>query len=149
MSFIISSVDQLTAHLRALRKARSLTQAQAGSLIGVSQNRIADIERDPGSVSVEQMHRLLAALGGRLALQDSGQAWVHRDLKESNILRTLPDTKAGKSRRAKLPSAGMAVPEGATPSDLLVRVARRLSAASKRRAGSNAPPKGKSNKGTW
>lgn len=149
MSFIISTVDQLTDHLRALRKERGLTQAQAGGLIGVSQNRIADIERDPGSVSVAQMHRLLAALGGRLVLQDSGQGWADRDLKESNTLRTPPDTKAVKSPRAKVPSAGKTAPEGPTPNNLQVRVARRLSVASKRRAGSNAPPKGKSNKGSW
>jgi HTH-type transcriptional regulator/antitoxin HipB len=149
MMFIISTVDQLTDHLRALRKERGLTQAQAGGLIGVSQNRIADIERDPGSVSMEQMHRLLAALGGKLALQDSGEGWAHRDLKESNILRTLPSTKTGKSPSAKVPSAGAAVTEGHAPSDLLARIERRLSATSKRRTGSNVPPKGKSNKGTW
>jgi HTH-type transcriptional regulator / antitoxin HipB len=145
MMFIISTVDQLTDHLRALRKERGLTQAQAGSLIGVSQNRIADIERDPGSVSVQQMHRLLAALGGKLALQDSGQGWVHRELKESNILRTRTETKADKSPRAKMPTAGKAASKGSAPNDLLPRVR----AASKRRTGSNAPPKGKSNKGVW
>ncbi len=75
MDFTIVSVDQLTAHLRALRKARGLTQSELGDLLGVSQNRIADIERDPGLVSIRQMHRLLGALGGKLVLQDSGTSW--------------------------------------------------------------------------
>ena len=52
MDFPLATVAQFTDHLRALRKARGMTQADLGRLIGVSQSRIADIERDPGSVSV-------------------------------------------------------------------------------------------------
>ncbi len=76
MDFPLATVAQFTDHLRALRKARGLTQAALGRLMGVSQSRIADIERDPGSVSVSQMHQLLSALGGQMILRDSGSGWT-------------------------------------------------------------------------
>ncbi|XHO04855.1 hypothetical protein ACEQUB_01745 [Ralstonia syzygii] len=46
-----------------------LTQAQLGALINVSQNRIADIEKDPGAVGFEQLLRLLHALGAQLLVR--------------------------------------------------------------------------------
>lgn len=65
---------QLRQHLRALRKKHGLTQAQVGALIGVSQARIAEIEANPGLVSLEQMLQLLAALGVTLTLQEEPAA---------------------------------------------------------------------------
>lgn len=75
MDFPLATVAQFTDHLRALRKVRGMTQTDLGRLIGVSQSRIADIERDPGSVSVTQMHQILSALGGQMILRDSGGGW--------------------------------------------------------------------------
>ena len=64
--------DQLRAHIRALRKARGLTQAQLGQRLGIGQVRVAEIEAQPGLVSTEQLFQLLAALGATLVLRDSG-----------------------------------------------------------------------------
>jgi transcriptional regulator with XRE-family HTH domain len=75
MDFPLATVSQLSEHLKALRKARGMTQAELGHLIGVKQSRIADIERDPGSISVAQMHQILSALGGQLYLRDGGSGW--------------------------------------------------------------------------
>lgn len=75
MDFPLVTVAQFTDHLRALRKARGMTQADLGRLMGVGQSRIADIERDPGSVSVAQMHQILSALGGQMILRDGGGGW--------------------------------------------------------------------------
>jgi HTH-type transcriptional regulator/antitoxin HipB len=69
MDFPILTADQLQQHLRSLRKARGLTQAGLGKLLGVGQVRIANIEQDPGAVSVEQFMRLLSALGARLIVR--------------------------------------------------------------------------------
>ncbi|MFJ3054657.1 helix-turn-helix transcriptional regulator [Herbaspirillum sp. NPDC087042] len=66
--FPISISAQLREHLRALRKQQHLTQAQLGQRIGVSQARIAEIEANPGAVSVEQMLLLLSTLGASLHL---------------------------------------------------------------------------------
>lgn len=72
MNFPLRIADQLQPHLRALRKRRGLTQAQLGALVGVKQARIAEIEANPGAVSLDQLTRLLAALGGTLHLHTDG-----------------------------------------------------------------------------
>ena len=72
MSYAIRLPDQLKQHLRALRKSHGLTQAQLGALVGVKQARIAEIEADPGAVSLDQLTKILAALGGTLHLHIAG-----------------------------------------------------------------------------
>ena len=44
----LQTAAQLATHLRTLRRAHGLTQAQLGERIGVGQVRIADIEKNPG-----------------------------------------------------------------------------------------------------
>jgi HTH-type transcriptional regulator/antitoxin HipB len=68
MSFPLRIPDQLKQHLRALRKSRGLTQGQLGALVGVRQARIAEIEANPGAVSLDQLTKVLAALGCTLHL---------------------------------------------------------------------------------
>ena len=70
---------QLRQHLRALRKARDLTQAQLGGLIGVSQARIAEIEANPGLVRFEQLMQVLSALGATLSLSEDLSGWQAPD----------------------------------------------------------------------
>ena len=60
---------QLSGHLRSLRKAKGLTQAELGALVGLDQTRIAKIEHDPSVVSVGQLMKLFAALQVRVLLQ--------------------------------------------------------------------------------
>ena len=71
MSFPLRISDQLKPHLRALRKRLGLTQAQLGLLVGVKQARIAEIEANPGTVSLDQLTKVLAALGGTLHLHST------------------------------------------------------------------------------
>lgn len=71
MSFALRIPDQLKQHLRALRKCRGLTQGQLGALVGVGQARIAEIEANPGAVSLDQLTKVLAALGGTLHLHSA------------------------------------------------------------------------------
>jgi HTH-type transcriptional regulator/antitoxin HipB len=70
MDYPIRLTDQLRAHLRALRKQRGLTQAQLGRKLGIGQVRVAEIEARPGLVSVDQLIKLLSALGATLVLHD-------------------------------------------------------------------------------
>lgn len=70
MDFPIQLTSQLRAHLRSLRKARGLTQAALGQSLGVGQARIAEIESNPGVVSVDQLMRVLSALRVSLVLRD-------------------------------------------------------------------------------
>ena len=66
----IRLVDQLKAHLRSLRRQRGLTQAALGKRLGIGQVRIAEIEARPGLVSVDQLVKLLSALGAGLVVRD-------------------------------------------------------------------------------
>lgn len=69
MDYVIQVPSQLSSHLRALRKAKNLSQADLGIRLGLSQTRIARIEGDPLSISVEQLLRVISALGARVALE--------------------------------------------------------------------------------
>ena len=71
MDYPINTSTQLRAVLRGLRKAHGLSQADAGTRIGVSQKRLARIEAAPGVTSFDQIARLVSALGGRLVIQDA------------------------------------------------------------------------------
>lgn len=71
MDYPLLNPQQLAAHLRSLRKAKNLTQEQLGKKIGLSQVRIGKIERDPRTVSIGQLMRILAFLGARFVLQVS------------------------------------------------------------------------------
>jgi HTH-type transcriptional regulator/antitoxin HipB len=70
----IHTADQLSIHIKSLRKVLGLTQAQLGERIGVKQVRVADIERSPGSVSMDQLLRVLHALDVRLLLGPRAEA---------------------------------------------------------------------------
>ena len=69
MDYTIQTPAQLSSHLRALRRAKGLSQAALGSRLGLSQARVARIEGDPLSISVEQLLRVFAALGVRMGLE--------------------------------------------------------------------------------
>ena len=70
MDYVIQTPLQLSSHLRALRKARGLSQASLGNALGVGQTRVARIEGSPSAISVEQLMEVLSALGVRLVLRD-------------------------------------------------------------------------------
>jgi HTH-type transcriptional regulator / antitoxin HipB len=70
MNYLVHFPSQLREHLRALRKARGLTQAALGQLVGVGQARIAEIENNPGVVSVDQLMKVLSALRASMLLRD-------------------------------------------------------------------------------
>lgn len=85
-AFPVRFPDQLRPYLRALRKARGLTQAQLGEVIGVSQARIAEIEARPGLVSFDQLMKLLSALGVTLVLQEEAAAAAMAPMKRTKAL---------------------------------------------------------------
>ena len=74
MNYPVSTGIQLRAVLRALRQSRALTQEQAGRLLGVTQKRIAAIEKSPDVTGFGQISRLINALGGRLVVEAGDQA---------------------------------------------------------------------------
>lgn len=72
MNYPINTSAQARAVLRALRQARGLSQAQVGQLLGVSQKRVARIESAPDRTSFDQITKLVALLGGRVVIEDTG-----------------------------------------------------------------------------
>lgn len=65
----LQSPAQLSAHLKALRKTRGMTQAQLAKRLGISQSRLADIENHPETVSSAQLLDLFAVLGVEVLLR--------------------------------------------------------------------------------
>jgi HTH-type transcriptional regulator/antitoxin HipB len=78
MDYPIQSPAQLPAHLRALRKARGMSQLQLGAALGVGQTRVTRIEHDPAAISVEQFLQVLAALGVQMVLRAPGPTGAAR-----------------------------------------------------------------------
>jgi HTH-type transcriptional regulator / antitoxin HipB len=71
MDHPIVLTSQLRQHLRSLRKAGGLTQAGLARLLGVGQSRVADIEANPGAVSVEQLLQVLGVLNAQVLIRDT------------------------------------------------------------------------------
>lgn len=71
MDYLIAISDQLAPQLRSLRKVRGLNQADLALKLGVTQSRIAAIERNPAAVSAGQLLELLKVLGVDLVLRDT------------------------------------------------------------------------------
>ncbi len=66
--------SQLGVVLQGARKSLKLTQAQLGHRLGLSQRRVSELERAPGTLSVDQLMALCAQLGLQLTVQPRDQA---------------------------------------------------------------------------
>ena len=92
MRYPVVTPAQLRLLLRALRKARGLSQAQVGAMLGVTQQRMAQIEARPASATFDTVLRLIALLKGRLYVDEStdvsentsGKATVSRRRSEAS-----------------------------------------------------------------
>jgi HTH-type transcriptional regulator / antitoxin HipB len=96
MDYVIQTPSQLSAHLRAQRKVRGLSQAALGDMLGVGQTRIARIEGDPTAISVAQFIAILAALNVRLVLRDTAAT----STQDATSAKTGAPAKKGPKRRS-------------------------------------------------
>ena len=71
MHYPVQLSSQLQQLLKSLRKSRQMTQAELARRLGVVQSRVADIERNPGAVSVEQLMQVLAMLGTQMVVRET------------------------------------------------------------------------------
>ncbi|MEK8047235.1 helix-turn-helix domain-containing protein [Ideonella margarita] len=71
MDYPVQFSSQLQLQLKSLRKSRQMTQAELARRLGVVQSRVADIERNPGAVSVEQLLQILAMLGAQMVVRET------------------------------------------------------------------------------
>jgi ribosome-binding protein aMBF1 (putative translation factor) len=65
---------KLATAIRQQRQARGLSQKQLGARLKTTQPRVAKIERAASDVSMDQLVRALAALGGKLVIRTSKRA---------------------------------------------------------------------------
>lgn len=72
--YILSTSDQLGYQLVARRKALGLTQQEVASRLGISQNRLSELESQPSQLTVERLLALTGILGLELAVQQRSQA---------------------------------------------------------------------------
>ena len=66
--------SQLGVVLQGARKSLKLTQAQLGDRLGLSQRRVSELERAPGTLSVDQLMALCAQLGLQMTVQPREQS---------------------------------------------------------------------------
>lgn len=69
MKQILSLSRQLGPILQSARKSAGLSQTELAQRLGISQSRISAMELDPGSINVDQLLALLAALNHELLVQ--------------------------------------------------------------------------------
>ena len=67
-TYPIQMASQLSVHIKALRKHCGWTQAELGQRIGVKQVRIAEIESNPGVVSIDQILHIIQVMGFNLSI---------------------------------------------------------------------------------
>lgn len=65
----IVTPSQLGLLLQSARKSRKLSQAQLAMRLGLSQNRLSELERNAGALSVDQLLALCGQLGLQLTMQ--------------------------------------------------------------------------------
>ena len=65
----IRTPDQLSPIFTAFRKRNNLSQAQLAQRIGVTQQTVSQLERNPGKATVERLLRALAAMEVEMVLQ--------------------------------------------------------------------------------
>ncbi len=84
MNYPVDTSLQLRAVLKSLRKSRGLTQAQLGAKLGLSQKRVAGIEKNPRVTSIDQISRIIGILGARLVVEEPDRA----DKSQNQLART-------------------------------------------------------------
>lgn len=77
MKQILSLSKQLGPLLQSARKSAGLSQTALAQRLGISQSRMSAMEIDPGSISVEQLLALLAALNHEVLVQPKRGAADH------------------------------------------------------------------------
>jgi HTH-type transcriptional regulator/antitoxin HipB len=66
----IATPTQIGAHLSGRRKQLKLSQTDAASRLGLSQNRLSELEARPETMTVEQLLALLNALGLEMVIRE-------------------------------------------------------------------------------
>jgi HTH-type transcriptional regulator / antitoxin HipB len=74
----ITHATQVGATLQARRKTLKLSQTQVAERLGLSQNRLSELENNPQTMTIEQLLALLNALGLEIGIRE-------RDTRSSKV----------------------------------------------------------------
>lgn len=69
----LSTSEQIGMILIARRKALGLTQADVAARLNISQNRLSELESQPGQLTVDRLLAITGLLGIELTLQERTQ----------------------------------------------------------------------------
>lgn len=72
-NYRIRTPEQLSPIFTAFRKRNNLSQAQLASRIGVSQQTVSQLERNPSKATLERLLRAFAAMDVELILESKSQ----------------------------------------------------------------------------
>ncbi|MDB5772373.1 MAG: putative transcription regulator protein [Burkholderia sp.] len=72
--FPVRTPEQLIPLVAAYRKHRGLSQTELAQRIGVGQQTVSQLERNPNKATVERLLRTLAALDVEIVLRDRKSA---------------------------------------------------------------------------
>ena len=72
-SQLLDARVKLALAVRRQREAQRLSQKALGLRLGTSQPRVAKIERAASDVSLDQLMRAFAAVGGRIVVKDAAK----------------------------------------------------------------------------
>lgn len=70
MEYVLRTPDQLRPILQGFRKARQCSQAELAVRLGITQQALSALERDPGNVGIARLMQLLASLDVEIVLRD-------------------------------------------------------------------------------
>lgn len=70
MEYILRTADQLRPILKGFRNARGYSQTELAGRLGITQQALSALEREPDSASVGRLMQLLAALDVEIVLRD-------------------------------------------------------------------------------
>ena len=73
-SFVVRTPGQLIPIFYAFRKRNGLSQAELARLIGVSQQTVSQLERNPDKATLERLLRAFAAMDVEIVVQSKGTA---------------------------------------------------------------------------
>ena len=73
-SFVVRTPGQLIPIFSAFRRRNGLSQAELARLIGVSQQTVSQLERNPDKATLERLLRAFAAMDVEIVVQSKGTA---------------------------------------------------------------------------
>lgn len=69
MEYVLRTPDQLRPVLQGFRKARDCSQTELAGRLGITQQALSALEREPDSASVSRLMQVLAALDVEIVLR--------------------------------------------------------------------------------